>query len=815
MRNLKRVLSLSLALVMVLGLMIVGTGASAADFTDQDEIVNEDAVNTLVALNIIAGKDDGSYFDPTGIVTRGEMAKMICIALNGGIEPVLGSGTSFTDTANHWASSYIEYCVNLKIVAGRGNGTFDPNATVTATEAAKMLLVAMNYDPTIFGLVGDSWDINTNTEANQAGLYEDLTHISASAGLTRDNAAQMIYNAILAKTMELSWGQNMTTGEISQNWTRTGDSIFADRYDGNTSEGVLTDFDYNADKGEWTYEFTTEEQDKSGDPVVISFQSGEDYTDLFRMNTEILWTVKRNVTTVYGAYPKDSTVLAEGILGDIDSIETDSIEFDGVKYKFDAKTWAGTDIVAFGSGSVIAKADGTNEIKLANEYYDCKLIDNDNDGKVDVIVAHPFTVAKVTYVGKTTFRAGGNTYTIEDVTVYDDIAKDDFVKVVPSANSVDGKDNFTQVETVVEGKVTGTRAGEVKIGDTWYKLADGAPSMAIGNSYDKAAVVNGYIFTGEVSSSAADVDDYAVVVKAVAAADNGMNGDQAKLLLSDGTTKIVDTDKAYSSYEGKLVTWKIEDDEYVLTGANTSDKDVHGFDGYTAGAYDYEKDGKSTIGNMSISDDAVIFVKDGSDYKTVTGAELKKVASITVTGAYYNTNDSTGFNTIVMAYVNGEISSTSDNKYGYVVSSVENALDDDDNTVKAVTFWNGSETVTLQTKYGTDIGTLAKGSFFIYKVNGDNEITSVTVINDKSAITAYDGTYVVLDGVDSGAKMEITDDTVIIYVDSDGVAGAEGGSIELADKDEDDDYINNVAYVVDTANDEVTALFIDVNNEMK
>ena len=143
MRNLKRTLSLALASVMLVGMMSVGASAvNASDFTDADEIVNKDAVSTMTALGIINGKEDGSYFDPTGNVTRAEMAKMLCVAINGGVDPVLGvkDTPTFTDIKGHWAESYIEYCAANGIIAGRGNNKFDPTGTVSATEAAKMLL---------------------------------------------------------------------------------------------------------------------------------------------------------------------------------------------------------------------------------------------------------------------------------------------------------------------------------------------------------------------------------------------------------------------------------------------------------------------------------------------------------------------------------------------------------------------------------------------------------------------------------------------------------------------------------------------------
>ena len=168
MRNLKRALSLALALVMVISMMVVGVSAvSVDDFSDGADVVNKEAVSVLATLNVINGKDDGSY-DPTGVVTRAEMAKMICVILNGGKDPVLGEtlNNTYTDTANHWAKSYIEYCTTLGIVAGKGDGTFDPNGNVTVAEAGKMVLVALGYNAGVEGYTGANWQINTDLWAS-------------------------------------------------------------------------------------------------------------------------------------------------------------------------------------------------------------------------------------------------------------------------------------------------------------------------------------------------------------------------------------------------------------------------------------------------------------------------------------------------------------------------------------------------------------------------------------------------------------------------------------------------------------------------
>ena len=183
MKNLKRVLSLGLASVMLLGMMVVG--ASAKDFTDAEDIVHTEAVETMVALKVINGKEDGSYFDPKGSVTRGEMAKMIAVLMNGGSEANTGvkSTPSFTDIGGHWAEGWIEYCADMKIINGRGDGTFDPNGLVTGVEALKMVLTAMGYDAEAYHLQGAAWASQTLERARQTNpvkLVEELDDVKMS-----------------------------------------------------------------------------------------------------------------------------------------------------------------------------------------------------------------------------------------------------------------------------------------------------------------------------------------------------------------------------------------------------------------------------------------------------------------------------------------------------------------------------------------------------------------------------------------------------------------------------------------------------------
>ena len=72
MRNLKRVLSLSLASIMLLGMMVIGSSA-AKGFPDVDEADNVEAIEVLKAIEVMVGYPEDGGFHPDDPVTRAEM----------------------------------------------------------------------------------------------------------------------------------------------------------------------------------------------------------------------------------------------------------------------------------------------------------------------------------------------------------------------------------------------------------------------------------------------------------------------------------------------------------------------------------------------------------------------------------------------------------------------------------------------------------------------------------------------------------------------------------------------------------------------
>ena len=147
MSTLKKVLALSLVLAMVFVMM----AGAVTPFEDDSTIASSasEAVSMMSALGVINGFTDNT-FRPEDTVTRAQMAKMIYVVMNFGSEKnaeyFANVVKPFSDTKGHWAEGFINFCYINGIISGRGDGTFDPDATVTGLEAAKMCLALIGYD---------------------------------------------------------------------------------------------------------------------------------------------------------------------------------------------------------------------------------------------------------------------------------------------------------------------------------------------------------------------------------------------------------------------------------------------------------------------------------------------------------------------------------------------------------------------------------------------------------------------------------------------------------------------------------------------
>ena len=457
MRNLKRALSLALAAIMLIGMMVVSASATGLDdFSDKDKVVNKDAVSMLTTLGVINGKEDGSYFDPTGNVTRAEMAKMIATVLNQGADVdglYVGMNTGLTDVKGHWAESYINYCYSLGIIAGRGNGKFDPAATVTGNEAAKMLLVAAGYDAQLEGLTGADWAIKTASLASTLGIFDNLS-VATSDPLTRDNAALLIYNALDIEMIQkyengyaiafedhrtllsTKYGVYKVEGVVTGNeWAQLEDT---------DSEDALATGKTKMDHVK-VYKSTTSntvvgEYEEEKNPVIFNVSTpvdmlGQTVTMYVRKttvlaNSEVLGVYVNGNNNVVKTTADTQDTMKDFLKGTGLSVDGDTAYY--VNYGVMKDEAAATKAMGFESG------DRFNSVKGKTNGYGVELtaIDNDNDGEVEYVLYLQETLSQVIAKSASKETTTLNTFNSnkaidnEDIVTEADLAEGDLVLTV-------------------------------------------------------------------------------------------------------------------------------------------------------------------------------------------------------------------------------------------------------------------------------------------------------------------------------------------------------------------------------------------------
>ena len=194
MRNLKRALSLALASVMVLGMTVVGTGASYTDVTSKQ---NQEAIEVLQAVGIMVGDNNGN-FNPDQKVTRNEMAVVMSNLMD--YRAATYAGTSpFTDVPS-WAEPYVAACWTNGITSGYTKTTYGGSDSVTTSQAALMLMKALGYFQYSSDF-GSDWQFATIKKASQIDLFDDVDSGVRDA-MTRNDLAQLVLNTLEAGTVE-------------------------------------------------------------------------------------------------------------------------------------------------------------------------------------------------------------------------------------------------------------------------------------------------------------------------------------------------------------------------------------------------------------------------------------------------------------------------------------------------------------------------------------------------------------------------------------------------------------------------------------
>ena len=226
MKKFKKILAISLVLVMMLGMIpFIGAGATDVrtiyDYVDADDIERYEAVAVLTRIGVLRGDPDGR-FRPRDHFTRAEAAAVIArFNLGAAITNMLPPApTGFPDVPQaHWASRYVAFAVEQGIIVGFPDGNFRPEQNVTATQFAAMLLRSLGYGE-LGEFEGPAWEVNvivqaTARQAMLAGVPIPAGPILTgnadfTAPATREWVAQYALNAM--RWVDVVYGTGLTVG---------------------------------------------------------------------------------------------------------------------------------------------------------------------------------------------------------------------------------------------------------------------------------------------------------------------------------------------------------------------------------------------------------------------------------------------------------------------------------------------------------------------------------------------------------------------------------------------------------------------------
>ena len=621
----KKFLSLVLALVMTMSLVTISAGAQ--DFTDNDKVNYDEAVQVISLLGVVNGYEDGS-FKPANTLTRGAAAKIICnLLLTPSIADTLPADkTGFKDVpATNTFAKYIAYCGNAGIINGYRDGTFRPAATLTGFAFMKMLMGALGYDAQIEGFTGDTFAVNVAAKVGELKLAKGNDTFVGTKAVTREEACLYAFNTLSAAMVKYaSKGTKITVNgvEIIQG--------------ASAAEKIMDDSGY----------YTFQEAKFAG---LKDGTSKDDFGRVYKTWTYGKTTIKllaSNATKVYYGTLEGKTLYKD-------------LDLSAAKYTVNDVEKTGTEIKAMSWGGLgymveVYYTEKTNTIKIIPVEY--KL------GEVTGIVkATEDAGRQIKLKASDGEAATGTAMTFET----DSYAKGDMVLYTYTNSKVQS----VQAVKTLEGIVSESKGTKLTIGGAKYdslknlKLAAGSEGTfylgvdnAIVGFTGKAAVTSSnFAYIYSLVEIAAGVDEDGLPVS---------GGQRAYFVKADGTKgNAVVSSKSAKINEGDVIAYSINANGEIsvataAAGTNTTE------------AFKTANIGKSynkVEGFYMSSTTKFVFV------------DTAKGLSVTTVDGYKNVVDQKDAKVYVVAdgvnakyvFVQGKVASaTSDAKYGFLLDTV-------------------------------------------------------------------------------------------------------------------------------------------------
>ena len=828
----KKFLSLVLALVMTTSLVTVSAGAK--DFTDSTKIQYTEAVDVMSAVKVIDGYTDGS-FNPSATLTRGAAAKIICNLILGPTtaSALVADAAPYKDVpTNHTFAGYIAYCQKTGIISGYADGTFKPANSLTGYAFMKMLLGALGYKADQEGYTGANWSIQVAKRALNIGLADDLVgDFNGVKAVNREEACLYAFNTLKATMVEYDKNSTVTVGNITikeqsdakemANTAKT--ETIKDDNKMQFAEKYFTDLKLNSNA-----------HDDFARPA-NQWKVKAEEIGTYSLTPDATYTAKAKVSEIYKDLGLGSTVKKADVTVYVDGVEDASQPACDIK--------KGDDKTKFGGNGVLTEVfydDDADTITITevNTYVGtiAKSVKATSTKDAYVVVTPEKPIS-----GKAPISANEEFETeakFEDdayvLYTYSKDAKE--IKSVALATKVEG--TVTRAENDTDNDKNDAKALTIdgtKYKDSKYVAGEKLSSVSVKEDYTVYLDAYGYMIYVEENE---EIGNYALVLQTANKGD--FVGKKAELLFTDGTTKVVTTEKDYSTgtneiKDNRIVTYKVDaDGVYTLREVDTKKASYTDLDA----ALDMKNDRASititadnTNGKLNKSavtaNSATVFVVrdtvDTDDYTAYTG--IKNAPTIKTTGAtddakkagvyLYCKSDNSKMVTVMFIIPGAKVDVSDESSDALYLSnkSISNLIhDSDDDYYEFNAIVNGeiktvkvADDAKILDKDGNITSTKAVKADGLYKSYATNKYGVITTLRE---FTPYsDGIakqYFVGEGIDKVSKeytvilntagkysmpknetITVDDKADIYYVDKDGnISTSSYKSIAVDDNDQ-------------------------------
>jgi len=583
MRAFKKSLAVLLALSLALGLapaVVASVSTDEAGYSDEDDIKNKEAVEVLSALRIMEGNPDGS-FAPKRSVTRSEAAAIIArmMLTRDTADNLTVTTPPFSDVASsHWANRYISYCVARGIVVGRPDGTFAPNAPVTAVEFAIMVMRALGIgDPDRW--VGQAWKIFAMLDGINNGILTSESNFENDA--SREDTALYTLNGMMRGKMEerkSTWFLVMATevaagrpgGIIGNEYHSVAAANQAALED---NEGAVNGINYTLAPFQ-----KTEEVSVGSIAYVVHGLSWEIRADLFGRPGQRIWTKSDSTVAVtmtsepvrtYTVAVTEATLYRDLSLT---ANVTDAVRFNnGIRTEnVNIRRSNSTTILGSGRGTV-------TEVYLIDDKYTIVVVDTWL-GEVERVETGSFASRDSVFIIPTTVKPTASFvvgaiattgFAVGDMVLYTATSSDNGATFVVRSISLATEETVTPLSW----STTSFRAG----GKTYNYSKNFI--RVVSNSNPHIIWLDDFGYVLDVDAPPA-IPNYAYVIRSVEYSNEGDDWTatetirKAELLLKDGKTVTVNLSAAYviddndTTDPRRLVTYTISSSRYTLTAAS-------------------------------------------------------------------------------------------------------------------------------------------------------------------------------------------------------------------------------------------------------